>query len=48
MDHLRKKLEADPVNPIYSHNERGVGYRFDRLDNFMPFNGTVEMVQTDL
>lgn len=30
--HLRKKLEADSANPIYIHNERGVGYRFQRLD----------------
>ncbi len=26
--HLRKKLETDSANPIYIHNERGVGYRF--------------------
>lgn len=30
--HLRKKLETDPANPIYIHNERGVGYRFERVD----------------
>lgn len=29
--HLRKKLEEDPANPSYIHNERGVGYRFERL-----------------
>ena len=28
--HLRKKLELDPANPVYIHNERGVGYRFER------------------
>jgi len=26
--HLRKKLEVDPENPRYIHNERGFGYRF--------------------
>ncbi|MFQ5617072.1 MAG: response regulator transcription factor, partial [Anaerolineales bacterium] len=26
--HLRKKLEPDSENPLYSHNERGFGYRF--------------------
>ena len=30
--HLRKKLEEDPANPAYIHNERGVGYRFERLE----------------
>ncbi|MEZ4591912.1 MAG: response regulator transcription factor [Chloroflexota bacterium] len=29
--HLRKKLEEDPANPCYIHNERGVGYRFEHL-----------------
>lgn len=28
--HLRKKVEVDPANPTYIHNERGVGYRFER------------------
>ncbi len=28
--HLRKKVESDPKNPIYIHNERGFGYRFQR------------------
>jgi len=27
--HLRKKIEIDPDNPTYIHNERGFGYRFD-------------------
>ncbi len=27
--HLRKKIELDPENPGYIHNERGFGYRFD-------------------
>lgn len=31
--HLRKKLETDPANPVYIHNERGVGYRFERYRN---------------
>ncbi|MCA9920035.1 MAG: response regulator transcription factor [Anaerolineales bacterium] len=31
--HLRKKLEDDPATPQYVHNERGVGYRFERVDN---------------
>jgi two-component system KDP operon response regulator KdpE len=26
--HLRKKIESDPENPHYIHNERGFGYRF--------------------
>jgi len=26
--HLRQKLEIDPENPQYIHNERGYGYRF--------------------
>ena len=26
--HLRKKVEVDPENPRYIHNERGFGYRF--------------------
>ncbi len=26
--HLRQKVEADPENPHYIHNERGFGYRF--------------------
>lgn len=26
--YLRKKLEADPANPRYIYNERGLGYRF--------------------
>jgi two-component system KDP operon response regulator KdpE len=44
--HLRKKLETDPSNPVYIHNERGVGYRFERLDeNSASPNGTVELVQ---
>ncbi len=37
--HLRKKLEADPSNPRYIHNERGVGYRFERRSNEMVSNG---------
>jgi two-component system KDP operon response regulator KdpE len=28
--HLRKKVEVDPANPVYIHNERGVGYCFER------------------
>ncbi|MBX3058750.1 MAG: response regulator transcription factor [Anaerolineae bacterium] len=28
--HLRKKLESDPADPVYIHNERGVGYRFQK------------------
>lgn len=30
--HLRKKLENDPANPDYIHNERGFGYRFEKLE----------------
>jgi hypothetical protein len=26
--HLRQKVEKDPENPRYIHNERGFGYRF--------------------
>jgi two-component system KDP operon response regulator KdpE len=28
--HLRKKIEPDRQNPTYIHNERGVGYRFEK------------------
>lgn len=34
--HLRKKVETDPANPVYIHNERGVGYRFERVDCPLP------------
>lgn len=27
--HLRRKIEPDPKNPIYLHNELSIGYRFD-------------------
>ncbi len=27
--HLRQKVELDPENPQYIHNERGFGYRFE-------------------
>lgn len=27
--HLRRKIEPDPKNPIYLHNELSLGYRFD-------------------
>ncbi len=27
--HLRQKVEVDPENPKYIHNERGFGYRFE-------------------
>jgi len=28
--HLRRKVERDPENPQYIHNERGFGYRFEK------------------
>jgi len=28
---IRKKLEADPMNPRYVQTVRGVGYKFARL-----------------
>jgi two-component system KDP operon response regulator KdpE len=28
--HLRKKIERDLANPVYIHNERGIGYRFEK------------------
>ncbi|MBI5943643.1 MAG: response regulator transcription factor [Chloroflexi bacterium] len=28
--HLRQKVEVDPENPKYIHNERGFGYRFEK------------------
>ncbi|HUM67868.1 MAG TPA: response regulator transcription factor [Chloroflexota bacterium] len=31
--HLRKKLEANTTDPVYIHNERGVGYRFQKQPN---------------
>jgi len=30
--HLRQKVELDPENPQYIHNERGYGYRFGKQD----------------
>lgn len=30
--HLRKKIEPDPENPRYIHNERGFGYRFQLVE----------------
>ena len=27
--HLRQKIEPDPDNPQYLHNEHGFGYRFE-------------------
>lgn len=29
--HLRRKLEVDPDNPRYIHNDRGYGYRFEPM-----------------
>ncbi|NOZ00107.1 MAG: response regulator transcription factor [Chloroflexi bacterium] len=31
--HLRQKVELDPENPRYIHNERGYGYRFETSDS---------------
>lgn len=31
--HLRQKVEIDPEDPQYIHNERGYGYRFGRQEN---------------
>lgn len=31
--HLRQKIEPDPENPIYIHNDRGYGYRFGSVEN---------------
>lgn len=46
--HLRKKLETDPSNPDYIHNERGVGYRFERLDEeAVSANGSMAMAKAD-
>ncbi len=46
--HLRKKLETDPAKPIYIHNERGVGYRFERLcEDSVSANGVPEMARAD-
>lgn len=28
VSHLRRKIETDPKNPTYIHNEYGIGYRF--------------------
>ncbi|MFQ5398847.1 MAG: response regulator transcription factor [Anaerolineae bacterium] len=30
--HLRRKIEPDPENPRYVHNERGFGYRFQAIE----------------
>jgi len=30
--HLRQKVEVDPENPKYIHNERGYGYRFETTE----------------
>lgn len=45
--HLRKKLENDPANPHYIHNERGVGYRFERLQQNMAANGSSSSAGAD-
>lgn len=46
--HLRKKLETDPSNPVYIHNERGVGYRFERLDeDSVAPDGILKVAQAD-
>lgn len=46
--HLRKKLETDPANPVYIHNERGVGYRFERLDEeTVSSKDTLELAEAD-
>jgi DNA-binding response OmpR family regulator len=29
--HLRRKIEIDPDNPCYIHNDRGYGYRFEAI-----------------
>ena len=34
--HLRRKIELDPNNPRYIHNDRGYGYRFEFADAAMP------------
>lgn len=31
--HLRQKIEPDPEDPIYIHNDRGFGYRFGSQEN---------------
>jgi two-component system, OmpR family, KDP operon response regulator KdpE len=33
VSHLRRKIEPDPKNPTYIHNEYGVGYRFVGLSS---------------
>ena len=45
--HLRKKLEIDPANPIYIHNERGVGYRFERREPPASANGSSPPVERE-
>lgn len=30
--HLHQKVERDPENPQYIHNERGFGYRFEAVE----------------
>jgi two-component system, OmpR family, KDP operon response regulator KdpE len=32
ISNLRRKIEADPSNPIYITTESGVGYRFKAMD----------------
>ncbi|MCA9942739.1 MAG: response regulator transcription factor [Anaerolineales bacterium] len=44
--HLRKKIETDPANPVYIHNERGVGYWFERLDQDVLAQDMTEMAQS--
>ncbi|MDA0243247.1 MAG: response regulator transcription factor [Chloroflexi bacterium] len=34
--HLRKKIEDDPSQPCYIHNEHGYGYRFWATDEGLP------------
>jgi two-component system KDP operon response regulator KdpE len=31
--HLRRKIEPSPEHPLYIHNERGFGYRFQAVDS---------------
>jgi two-component system response regulator RegX3 len=35
VQHLRRKIEDDPANPVYIETIHGMGYRFNRAAPFI-------------